>query len=76
VWSVGSAHGVETFAPPDGVTSITIFADHDPGYAGQAAAYSAARQLHEKGMDVEVRIPENAGDWLDVLIRESSHQKW
>jgi putative DNA primase/helicase len=69
VWSVVSAHGIETFAPPDGVSSITIFADHDPGYAGQAAAYSAARRLNEKGMDVEVRIPEKVGDWLDVLNR-------
>lgn len=70
VWSCISAHGIETFEPPTGVTQVTIFADHDASFTGQQAAFASARRLTKKGIQVEVRIPDDLGDWLDVLVAD------
>ena len=69
VWSVVSANGIESFEPPVGVKTLTIFADNDSNFTGQAAAYAAARRLSQRGITVEVAIPPLVGDWLDVLNR-------
>ena len=74
VWSCVSAQGVESFEPPAGVKKVLIFADNDANFAGQSAAYAAARRLAFKGVEVEVRIPPTEGDWLDVLTRSSQHR--
>ncbi len=66
-WSTISAHGIETFEPPDGVKRITIFADNDDSFTGQAAAYACACRLRKRGLEVDVKIPAEIGDWLDVL---------
>ena len=66
VWSCVTAHGVETFDPPNGVTNIVIFADNDESFTGQKAAYAAAHRLGQRGIHVDVQIPRNVGDWLDV----------
>jgi putative DNA primase/helicase len=68
VWSCISAHGIETFEPPVGVTSIVIFADNDESFTGQKAAFSAAHRLDQRGIHVDVRIPPKVGDWLDVTL--------
>jgi len=67
VWSVVSANGIETFEPPPGVKTLSIFADNDDNFTGQAAAYSAARRLTLQGLVCEVAVPPVVGDWLDVL---------
>ena len=69
-WSCISTAGIETFAPPEGVEHIVIFADHDENFAGHAAAYRAAHRLALKGYEVEVCIPPTVGDWLDELNRQ------
>lgn len=68
-WSCISTAGIESFAPPEGVEHIVIFADHDENFAGQAAAYRAAHRLALRGFEVEVCIPPTVGDWLDELNR-------
>ncbi|MCK2097120.1 DUF7146 domain-containing protein [Thauera aromatica] len=67
VWSCISTSGVESFEPPEGVEHVIIFADHDANFAGQAAAYRAAHRMALKGIEVEVCIPPQQGDWLDEL---------
>lgn len=68
VWAVVSAHGMESFAPPP-LEHLTIFADADASFTGQAAAYALAKRLTRSGIACEVRMPES-GDWNDALLAQ------
>jgi len=70
VWSCINAAGIESFEPPAGVETLTIFADNDANYAGHKAAYTAAHKLAIRGFDAEVSLPPIYGDWLDFLNQE------
>ena len=74
VWSCVSAQGIESFEPPEGVRGVVVFADNDPNFAGQKAAFAAAHRLKIKGFEVEVCIPPEPGDWLDELLRRQKHE--
>ena len=69
VWSCISTSGIESFEPPEGVRELIVFADNDPNFAGQKAAFAVAHRLKLKGFGVEVIVPPEHGDWLDVLNR-------
>src|SRR5579872_4321553 len=56
VWAALHAGNLERFAVPDGVTRLTIYADHDESFTGQAAAFALARRLTGK-LAVEVKTP-------------------
>lgn len=71
-WSVLNTTGMTKFQIPEGVEQLTIFADNDKNYAGQAAAYDLAHRLAINGVPVDVRVPEETGDWLDVLTAQSA----
>jgi len=67
-WATISTNGMKSFIPPKGVEEITIFADNDVNFAGQAAAFEAANKLQLKGYRVNVEISPTVGsDWLDML---------
>lgn len=71
VWAVLNTNGMRDFVPPEGVTTVTIFADNDSNFAGQAAAYALARKLTIKRYKVRVIVPEKPDtDFLDVLIAQ------
>lgn len=72
VWSALNAAQMMTFTPPDEVGELYIFGDHDPKFAGQSAAYALAHRLavtKTAPRKIVVRIPDEPGDWNDVLRR-------
>ena len=71
-WACLSANGIETFIPPLNITRLIIYGDNDRNFVGQRAAHVLAAKLAGK-IDVEVKIPDTPGDWLDALnARRSS----
>lgn len=66
-WAASSAHMMETFQPPDGVTGVLIYADNDSNFTGQKAAYTLANRLAIAGYTVGVFVPTQTGDYADVL---------
>lgn len=69
VWAATSAALLEAWMPPAGVERVLIAGDSDPNFVGQAAAFELARRLVQKGLAVEIRIPEEIGmDWADECI--------
>ena len=73
-WSVISTYGIETFEPSTGVKRLIIFGDHDANGAGQKAGHALATRIGGQ-IPVEVRIPDQAGDWNDELHKEETHEK-
>lgn len=72
-WAAISAPMMAKWLPPEGCNEVVIFGDHDPTFAGHAAAYRLAQRLAVKGLAVSVQIPPIPGeDWADVWLRERS----
>ena len=68
-WSALNTSVLERWVPPEGVSSVTIYADNDKNFAGQKSAYCLANKLSLKGLDVSVVVPEKPGtDFADVLV--------
>lgn len=72
VWAAISAEGMAAFTWPAHVKRLVIFGDHDDSFTGHWAAYTLARRARVKGLTVEVRVPEEAGDWNDVAKRRAA----
>src|SRR2546428_7387491 len=69
IWSTIDAGNMARVLLPEMVRKVYIYADHDTTYTGQAAAYALAHRLVVKEKrQVEIRVPKNPGDWLDVLL--------
>jgi hypothetical protein len=67
MWAVGGP-GIRNFPVLAGVTSLGIFADHDPNGAGEAAALACCEMWRNSGAHVFARYPNNSGeDFADVL---------
>lgn len=67
-WACVSAHGIESFEPPEEVKRVSIYADNDASFTGQAAAYALAKRLHRNGLQVDVYVTGEIGDdYLDCL---------
>ncbi len=68
-WSCYSAHGIETFEPPEGVKTVTIYSDSDANFTGQAAAMACAKRLAFAGYNVNVpEFPKVGADYNDLLL--------
>jgi len=68
VWAALNTSLMKAWTPPDDVVRVIVFGDNDANNAGQAAAHTLAHRLHGR-VDVEVRLPDQPGDWNDVLRR-------
>lgn len=72
VWSVLFDRGMTAFEPPEGVQRVTLFGDNDASFAGQSAAYEAAKKLSTAGIQADVMLPAGTGtDWNDVLMQKA-----
>lgn len=68
VWSCVSANGLTTFAPPQGLQSLYVFADNDASGTGQKAAAELAQRTARAGLATRVLTPPGAGtDWADQI---------
>jgi putative DNA primase/helicase len=70
VWSALNTSGMSKWVCPIEVETVIIFADNDLNYAGHAAAFALAHKLVCLGKKVEVRMPDQPGDWNDVLLKQ------
>jgi putative DNA primase/helicase len=79
VWAACTAGELVKFVPPVECRHLIIFADSDPSFTGQLAAYSLARKLVAvpvaDRIGVEVRFPQfydngEKCDFNDVLLQE------
>jgi putative DNA primase/helicase len=70
VWSCINTTLLESFMPPPGVKKLIVFADNDANYAGQRSAYILANKQALRGVNVEVRIPQEIGDWNDECLKK------
>ncbi|HNA29024.1 MAG TPA: hypothetical protein PK437_03150 [Thiobacillaceae bacterium] len=50
------------------MTKFTGFDPGDDSFTGKKAAYAAAHRLGQRGIHVDVQIPRNVGDWLNVYL--------
>jgi putative DNA primase/helicase len=74
VWSVINGTMLAKWRPPEIAKHIVVFGDHDKNFAGHAKAYAAANRLYiQFGRQVEVRIPDQVGDWNDVWSTDRDH---
>jgi putative DNA primase/helicase len=71
-WSAISAPILKAFEPPDVCKMLTIYADNDDNFTGQAAAYELGRRLKmsRPWLMVYVQVPPVVGDWNDILKKE------
>ena len=68
-WASYSANSLETFQPPEGVKSVTIYPDADANFTGQAAAAACAKRLAFAGYDVAMpEFPKVGNDYNDILM--------
>lgn len=70
VWATISSGMLSKWQPPHGVTQVDVFADNDPAFGGQAAAYALAHRLAARlRIQVAVHIPDKPGrDWADYDV--------
>jgi putative DNA primase/helicase len=61
---------MERFKVPAGVERVTVFADVDQNYTGEAAAFALAKRLSLQGIACDVRHDCPRGtDYNDLLLR-------
>lgn len=66
-WACISAPIMLNFIPPKEYRKIIVFGDNDQNYTGQKVAYTLANYLYLKDFIVDVKIPEQVGDWNDCI---------
>lgn len=76
VWAVLNTSLMEKWKAPEGVKSVTIFADNDENFAGHKAAYTLAHKLSLSGIAVDLQFPSSSGeDFNDVLVYQRRANK-
>lgn len=71
-WAAFSTSGLRNFQLPVGVKRLLIAADNDANGAGMAAAEDLAKRARTR-CDVEIFVPDEIGDWADVLMKDDRY---
>jgi putative DNA primase/helicase len=72
-WAATNATLLDQWRAPVGIEKVSIFADCDSSYTGQWAAFSLAKRLRLKGIEVDVHIPDAIDtDWADQGVARVS----
>lgn len=67
VWATCDAGNLAAFPVLSGISSLTIFADHDKSGTGQRAADQVARRWRDAGREARIVLPPIEGtDWNDA----------
>lgn len=70
VWAALNTSLLKKWRPPTGCPEVHIYADNDPNFAGQNAAYELAARLTDSGIKVHIRVPDKPGiDWADEWLQ-------
>jgi len=69
VWAALNTSMMQGWIAPEEVKIVTIFGDNDTNFAGHKAAYALAHRLALTGIEVDVVMPPDVGDWNDVINR-------
>lgn len=72
-WAAYSANNLESFAVPEGVERVTIYADADKNFVGQRSAMNLAARLYSEGVQVDVAPLLASGDYNDQLMKRISY---
>ncbi len=76
VWAAGNSVLMEKFEPPKELKYVGIWCDNDANFTGQRAAYILANRLViQNKIEIEVFVPKNTGDWLDVFNQKRIGEK-
>lgn len=68
VWAALTAGNLAQVPPLPGMEALTVFADHDPGGAGQCGAAQAVRRWRAAGREACALMPEACGrDFNDIV---------
>jgi putative DNA primase/helicase len=68
VWAAVNGTMLAKWTPPAETKTIFIFADNDENFTGQAKAYQLANRLSVQFKKrCEIRMPNETGDWADIL---------
>ncbi|RJG38787.1 DUF7146 domain-containing protein [Motilimonas pumila] len=81
LWECINTAMLSHFLPPPWVRKVIIAADHDfaddkGNRAGHIAAQALQEKLLEKGIEVEIAMPDREGDdWNQVLLDQASNKR-
>ncbi len=74
-WAATNATLMSQWKPPEGIEIVTILGDNDFSFTGHSAAYSLAKRLKLKGLEVNVKFPDEPGcDWSDACEQTISER--
>ena len=83
-WPLLNTAGLQSFVPPEGVSTVYVFADNDISKAGQTAAAKCKDRLTSEGYRVKCYLPKppqgshiqgKSYDWLDHYLSAQQYRK-
>jgi hypothetical protein len=71
IWALGSSSAIANLPVLNGLDVLTIFADHDENGVGERDSLSCKARYEAVGIQVDLYLPDQAGDWNDCWLHYS-----